>query len=79
VEQYARQKLLKKNLDMIAANEVGHDKVFEKDDNALLVLWRDGRRELPHAPKVALARDLVALIAERYVERKSLRLASITA
>jgi phosphopantothenoylcysteine decarboxylase / phosphopantothenate---cysteine ligase len=79
VEQYARQKLLKKNLDMIAANEVGHDKVFEKDDNALLVLWRDGRRELPHAPKVTLARDLVALIAERYVERKSLRLASITA
>ena len=42
MEQYARQKLLKKNLDMIAANEVGHDKVFEKDDNALLVLWRDG-------------------------------------
>ena len=79
VEQYARQKLLRKNLDMIAANEVGHDKVFEKDDNALLVLWRDGRRELPHAPKVALARDLVALIAERYAERKSLRLASITA
>jgi phosphopantothenoylcysteine decarboxylase/phosphopantothenate--cysteine ligase len=80
VEQYARQKLLKKNLDMIAANEVGHDKVFEKDDNALLVLWRDGQRELAHAPKVALARDLVALIAERYVDRKSgLRLASVTA
>jgi len=79
VEQYARQKLLKKNLDMIAANEVGHDKVFEKDDNALLVLWRDGRLELPHAPKVTLARDLVALIAERYAERKSPRLASITA
>ena len=79
VEQYARQKLLKKNLDMIAANEVGHDKVFEKDDNALLVLWRDGRRELPHAPKVTLARDLVALIAERYAERGKLRLASVSA
>jgi phosphopantothenoylcysteine decarboxylase/phosphopantothenate--cysteine ligase len=80
VEQYARQKLLKKNLDMIAANEVGHDKVFEKDDNALLVLWRDGRLELPHAPKVALARDLVALIAERYAERATgLRLASLSA
>ena len=75
MEQYARQKLLKKNLDMIAANEVGHDKVFEKDDNALLVLWRDGRRELPHAPKVALARDLVALIAERYAARKRRRAA----
>jgi phosphopantothenoylcysteine decarboxylase/phosphopantothenate--cysteine ligase len=79
VEQYARQKLLKKNLDMIAANEVGHDKVFEKDDNALLVLWRDGRQELPHAPKVALARDLFALIAERYAARGKLRLASVSA
>src|SRR5215510_11816 len=79
VEQYARQKLLKKNLDMIAANEVGHDKVFEKDDNALLVLWRDGRLELPHAPKVTLARDLMALISGRYAERGKPRLASISA
>jgi phosphopantothenoylcysteine decarboxylase/phosphopantothenate--cysteine ligase len=79
VEQYARQKLLKKNLDMIAANEVGHNKVFEKDDNALLVLWRDGSRELPRAPKVTLARDLVALVAERYAERGKPRLASISA
>src|SRR5688500_12807773 len=69
VEQYARQKLLKKNLDMIAANEVGDDKVFEQDDDAWLVLWREGRRELPQAPKVSLARDLVALIAERYAAR----------
>ena len=30
-------------------------------------------------PKVTLARDLVELIAERYAERKSPRLASITA
>ena len=79
VEQYARQKLLKKNLDMIAANEVGHDKVFEKDDNALLVFWRDGRQDLPQAPKVQLARDLVKLIAERFAERGKLRLASIPA
>ena len=79
VAQYARQKLVKKNLDMIAANEVGHDKVFEKDDNALLVLWRDGRRELPHAPKVQLARDLVTLVSERYAERGKPRLASISA
>jgi phosphopantothenoylcysteine decarboxylase/phosphopantothenate--cysteine ligase len=79
VEQNARTKLMKKNLDMIAANEVGHDKVFEKDDNALLVLWRDGRQELPHAPKVALARDLIALIAERYAARGKPRLASVSA
>jgi phosphopantothenoylcysteine decarboxylase/phosphopantothenate--cysteine ligase len=79
VEQYARQKLLRKNLDMIAANEVGHDKVFEKDDNALLVLWRDGSRALPQAPKIALARDLLQLIAERYAARGKPRLSSVTA
>jgi hypothetical protein len=43
-------------------------------------LWRDGSRELAHGPKVTLARDLVALIAERYADRKSgVRLASIPA
>jgi phosphopantothenoylcysteine decarboxylase / phosphopantothenate---cysteine ligase len=80
VEQYARQKLIKKNLDMIAANEVGHDKVFEKDDNALLVLWGDGSRAFPQAPKVQLARDLIALIAERYSLRgAATRLTSVSA
>jgi phosphopantothenoylcysteine decarboxylase/phosphopantothenate--cysteine ligase len=79
VEQYARQKLHRKNLDKIAANEVGHDKVFEKDDNALLVLWRDGSRALPQAPKIALARDLLQLIAERYAARGKPRLSSVTA
>jgi phosphopantothenoylcysteine decarboxylase / phosphopantothenate---cysteine ligase len=71
VEQYARQKLLKKNLDMIAANEVGKGKVFEQDDNALLVLSRTGRHELPRASKQELARELVALIAATYTESRS--------
>ena len=38
VEQNARTKMLRKNLDMIAANEVGHDKAFDCDDNELMVL-----------------------------------------
>jgi hypothetical protein len=42
-------------------------------------LWRDGSRQLPHGPKVVLARDLVALIAERYAERGKPRLATISA
>lgn len=71
VEQHARAKLLKKNLDMIAANEVGHDKAFDCEDNQLLILWRAGRRELPRASKVTLARQLVALIAESYVAARS--------
>jgi phosphopantothenoylcysteine decarboxylase/phosphopantothenate--cysteine ligase len=65
VEQHALEKLLRKNLDLIAANEVGACKVFDCDDNALLVLWRGGRRELPQAPKRDIAAALVELIAER--------------
>lgn len=69
VEEHALAKLERKNLDMIAANEVGHDKAFEREDNELLVLWKGGRRELGRGLKIALARDLVALIAERYGHR----------
>jgi phosphopantothenoylcysteine decarboxylase / phosphopantothenate---cysteine ligase len=71
VEQNARSKLLKKNLDMIAANEVGTAKAFDCEDNHLIVLWRTGRRELARAPKSALAERLVALIAEVLAERAS--------
>ena len=66
VEQNARLKLLKKNLDMIAANEVGHDKAFDCEDNQLIVLWRNARHELGKAPKLTLARELVGLIAESF-------------
>jgi phosphopantothenoylcysteine decarboxylase/phosphopantothenate--cysteine ligase len=65
VEQHAREKMLRKNLDMIAANEVSHTKGFDCEDNALLVLWRGGQAELPSAPKAVIARALAALIAER--------------
>jgi phosphopantothenoylcysteine decarboxylase/phosphopantothenate--cysteine ligase len=71
VEQNARTKLLKKNLDMIAANEVGADKAFDCEDNHLVVLWRTGRRELGRASKSTLAQRLVALIAEVLAERAS--------
>jgi phosphopantothenoylcysteine decarboxylase/phosphopantothenate--cysteine ligase len=71
VEQNARLKLLKKNLDMIAANEVGHDKAFDCEDNQLIVLWRNGRHDLGKASKQALARRLVALIAESFAAAKT--------
>jgi phosphopantothenoylcysteine decarboxylase/phosphopantothenate--cysteine ligase len=66
VEQNARIKLMKKNLDLIAANEVGHDKAFDCEDNQLIVLWRNGRRDLGKASKLILARELVAFIAEAF-------------
>ena len=73
VEQNARTKLLKKNLDMIAANEVGHDKAFDSEDNQLIVLTRAGRHELARADKLTLARGLIALIAQEMVARSGAR------
>jgi phosphopantothenoylcysteine decarboxylase/phosphopantothenate--cysteine ligase len=69
VEQHAREKLMRKNLDLIAANEVGQCKAFDCDDNSLVVLWRGGRAELPCLPKLALAQRLTALIVERFLAR----------
>jgi phosphopantothenoylcysteine decarboxylase/phosphopantothenate--cysteine ligase len=69
VEQHAREKLLKKNLDMIAANLVGEGLAFDCEDNALLVLWPGEKRMIERAAKTDIARQLVALIAERYRAR----------
>jgi len=66
VERYARDKLTRKRLDMIAANEVGVDRAFDRDDNALLVLWAGGRRELALQSKDQLAREFIAVVGERY-------------
>jgi phosphopantothenoylcysteine decarboxylase/phosphopantothenate--cysteine ligase len=75
VEHHARAKLLAKNLDLIAANEVGHSKAFDCDHNALLVLWRGGGRiELPSASKCELAHALTGLIVERFQEQLRERL-----
>ena len=65
VESYARGKLLAKRLDLIAANEVGDDKVFDKNDNTLLVLWSDGQLQIGPACKTVVAERLIELIATR--------------
>ncbi|MEO7431565.1 MAG: bifunctional phosphopantothenoylcysteine decarboxylase/phosphopantothenate--cysteine ligase CoaBC [Dokdonella sp.] len=64
MEEFARAKLERKQLDLIAANQVGSNLGFERDDNALLLLWPNGREELPQADKRELARQLVARIAQ---------------
>jgi phosphopantothenoylcysteine decarboxylase/phosphopantothenate--cysteine ligase len=65
VEAHALDKLKRKKLDMIAANEVGDGLAFDCDDNALTVLWPGGKAEIPRGPKLGVARELVALIAQR--------------
>lgn len=65
MEAYARDKLARKRLDLIAANPVGGGRGFEADDNALTVYWQDGHRDIPRAPKAIVARQLLELIAGR--------------
>ena len=64
IERYARGKLLRKRVDLIAANEVGvAGRGFESETNALTVYWPTGERRLGPAPKPELAAMLLDLIA----------------
>ena len=65
VEDNARIKLKRKKLDMIAANHVGGGIAFDCEDNALTVLWPGGKAEIARGMKLAVARELIALIAQR--------------
>jgi phosphopantothenoylcysteine decarboxylase/phosphopantothenate--cysteine ligase len=64
LQTYARAKLERKKLDLIAANQVG-DGIggFDTADNELLLLWPEGEEHLARAAKIDLARALIARIA----------------
>ena len=66
VEQYARGKLQRKKLDMIAANDVSIQGLgFNADSNALQVFWQNGSQQLPATDKLTLARQLLTLIEQQ--------------
>ena len=72
LEQYAKDKLSRKKLDMIAANWVGKDRGgFESDENSLQVYWNNGHKTLAMTDKKHLAKQLIALIAERMDEKNT--------
>jgi phosphopantothenoylcysteine decarboxylase/phosphopantothenate--cysteine ligase len=64
--RYARDKLERTKLDMIAANQVGQGQGFAVDENALQVFWNSGEATLPLKHKVQLARDLMTLIIRQF-------------
>ncbi|MEM1263893.1 MAG: bifunctional phosphopantothenoylcysteine decarboxylase/phosphopantothenate--cysteine ligase CoaBC [Pseudomonadota bacterium] len=66
LREYAVGKLERKRLDMIVANQVGKGLAFDTPDNAVTVFWPGGDTSYPKMDKLALARELVALIAERF-------------
>ena len=63
LEKYARGKLERKKLDLIAANRVGAGSGFDACDNELLLLWPGGKEHLARADKLELARRLIARVA----------------
>ena len=72
LESYAKDKLKRKKVDMIAANWVGKDQGgFDSNDNALQVYWKNGTKSLPMTDKKKLADQLIALIIERMNEKST--------
>ncbi len=66
LEVYARDKLTRKKLDMIAANWVGQEQGgFDSEQNALQVFWDQGEKTFSMTDKAQLAEQLLGLIAER--------------
>jgi phosphopantothenoylcysteine decarboxylase/phosphopantothenate--cysteine ligase len=76
LEEYARQKLERKRLDMIVANLVGARLGFDEDDNSAMVLWRNGGEELSRMSKVELARQIIRVVAARYRAARAPRVVS---
>ena len=73
VENYARGKLERKNLDLVIANDVSDRTIgFNSDDNEVLVVENTGAEAIPKINKSILARQLIARIAEMLPARKLL-------
>jgi len=70
VEEYARQKRIKKNLDLICTNDVSHaGQGFNSDNNALHLFWQEGDKVLPLERKALLGHLLLDEIVTRYEEK----------
>ncbi|MGK7287762.1 bifunctional phosphopantothenoylcysteine decarboxylase/phosphopantothenate--cysteine ligase CoaBC [Buttiauxella agrestis] len=70
VEEYAQQKRLSKNLDLICANDVSQaGQGFNSENNALHLFWQDGDKVLPLERKELLGHLLLNEIVTRYDEK----------
>lgn len=63
---HAQQKLVRKKLDLIIANNIAVTGIgFNADDNAVTVIDKEHQQELTQRSKQQLARELIALIAQK--------------
>ena len=65
VEDYARDKLQRKKLDMVCANQVGDGKGFETDDNALTLITAKDTWPLSPSSKYQQAKHLLSFIQQQ--------------
>lgn len=66
VVAYAQDKLQRKSLDMIIANDVSRTDIgFNSDTNEVTVVWPTGKEALPQLAKQELANRLIELIARQ--------------
>ncbi|WDE11692.1 bifunctional phosphopantothenoylcysteine decarboxylase/phosphopantothenate--cysteine ligase CoaBC [Thalassomonas haliotis] len=72
VEQYARGKLSRKKLDLIAANDVAREgQGFNSENNALTVFSADSATEIALADKQQVANQLITIINQSYQAKRS--------
>jgi len=69
VIDYAKDKMQRKSLDMIVANDVSDQTIgFNSDNNAATVIWPGGEKALPCATKANIAAQIIGLIADQISE-----------
>ncbi|UOB21355.1 bifunctional phosphopantothenoylcysteine decarboxylase/phosphopantothenate--cysteine ligase CoaBC [Macrococcus armenti] len=67
VEKYARGKLIKKNADVIVANNVGDKSIgFKSNDNAVTMYFKDGTQvDIPKQSKLNIAHEILSHVKEK--------------
>ncbi|MEH6589407.1 MAG: bifunctional phosphopantothenoylcysteine decarboxylase/phosphopantothenate--cysteine ligase CoaBC [Halioglobus sp.] len=67
VLSYAREKMQKKGLDMIIANDVSTSETgFNSDQNTVTAIWPQGEKNLAQASKNTIARQIIETVAREY-------------
>ncbi|MCO4096397.1 bifunctional phosphopantothenoylcysteine decarboxylase/phosphopantothenate--cysteine ligase CoaBC [Macrococcus canis] len=67
IETYARGKLVKKNADVIVANNVGDKSIgFKSNDNAVTMYFKDGTHiDIPKQSKLNIAHEILSHVKEK--------------
>lgn len=81
VENYAKEKLVRKNLDMICANDVSQGKGFNQAQNALQIFWQQDEesrgksmvgKALPLQDKAKLAEEVAEIILGEFFQKRKI-------